>query len=79
MSGDFDCVAGNWCNFTVTAYSAVGLYQLTGGDLWLVMVTNSEDNRRTIVEKGQIDDVGNGTYIGRWMTETQVNYSFYFF
>lgn len=38
LRGDFDCVAGQWCNFTVDAHSTVGSAQFSGGDTWLVEV-----------------------------------------
>ena len=34
--GDFDCVAGRVCNFTLHAASTSGARQFSGGDLWLV-------------------------------------------
>jgi hypothetical protein len=75
VTGDFDCVAGSWCNFTITAYSTVGLYQLTGGDLWLCSVTNIDGDRLSVIEKGKVSDLGNGTYSGQWMTELQGRYA----
>lgn len=72
MVGDYDCVAGDWCNFTITAFSAVGLPQYTGGDLWFAMVTGRNEGRKNVVVKGTVSDQGNGTYNGRWMAESQV-------
>ena len=38
--GDFDCIAGRRCEFTIEAYSTVGTRQYTGGDRWMVILSD---------------------------------------
>ena len=41
LYGDFDCIAGRTCNFTIDAYSTVGTRQYSGGDRWFIILSDA--------------------------------------
>ena len=66
--GDYDCVAGEYCTYTIDAHSTVGVRQYRGGDRWLVEVVDKPNPRASVTSGGGVDgvvmydDMGDGVY-----------------
>jgi len=66
--GDYDCVAGEYCTYTIDAYSTTGVRQYTGGDRWMIEVTDKPNPPSSINNGGGVDgtvvydDMGDGVF-----------------